>query len=187
MGEMADYYIEVGIEQLCKDDLDLRDHGKFKPDDEDEDEGHAGYVLRSKIRSCNKCGEKNLHWESADGKWRLFYPDGTIHNCFNKSVTEHVSSTKNEKTDKPLINKITLGKRNKNTDNEENKKIDNEDGTIIYSWFQLKELIKQSVDKDHYIDVTTTTIKSGKFDNVLVWVIKIKTKKSAIQQEKLEK
>ena len=32
--------------------------------------------------ACNTCGTPNLHWEQDVAGWRLFSPEGVIHNCY---------------------------------------------------------------------------------------------------------
>lgn len=34
-----------------------------------------------KLHRCAKCGERNLHWEEIDGKYRLVSRTGEIHSC----------------------------------------------------------------------------------------------------------
>jgi hypothetical protein len=167
MGDMADYYIDLGIEQLCKDDLDIRDHvdhKKFRPDDNDEDE-NDGYTLRSKIKTCGTCGEKNLHWESTGSGWRLFYPDGTIHNCYNKSVTEFVSHGKrNTKT--PLIGKVVLGRRNLYKSSTIPGEL-----IVISNWNEVKEFVKVNSTP-----LTHILVKPMNDNGVIRWSVSCKTK-----------
>lgn len=159
MGDMADLAVEFGIEQLYGGDND---------DCEDEEDEGGGINSRytRELKTCTRCGAKNLHWGNTDYGWRLFREDGMRHDCVNGKDLDKDNS-------KPTIGKIVLGRRI-----VKGVKIDNENGTIIRDWFQLKELIKQHVDKDHYVDVTTTTI-----NDKLAWIVKIKTKKGAIQEE----
>jgi len=35
-----------------------------------------------KLVNCNRCGEMGLHWEQDVKGWRLFTPEGVIHQCY---------------------------------------------------------------------------------------------------------
>lgn len=55
MGDMADWIIDNGIDELIYD--------------------NGGFV------SCKYCNEDYLHWENIDGKWRLANEKCVIHKC----------------------------------------------------------------------------------------------------------
>ena len=47
--------------------------------------GYEISYVPTKVRlmACRYCGEKGLHWECAEGKWRLYTPQGDLHSCSN--------------------------------------------------------------------------------------------------------
>jgi hypothetical protein len=54
------------------------------------------YIKSSGIKkniNCNRCGAMDLHWEQDLNGWRLFTPEGTLHQCYaadneKKKVTD---------------------------------------------------------------------------------------------------
>lgn len=62
--------------------------------DTDFEEGGVGYGSQGfdrewnvesspRLVTCKRCGEANLHWENAQGGWRLFHQGGKLHTCSN--------------------------------------------------------------------------------------------------------
>lgn len=72
MGEMADYEIQMGLEQMLDgeytDAYDGPDGGTF--------------ARRPPFsRWCNYCGKSHLDWKQTDFGWRLIDKTGEIHSC----------------------------------------------------------------------------------------------------------
>jgi hypothetical protein len=45
-------------------------------------------IKKKKTVSCSNCGELGLHWEQDfGGKWKLFGPEGTPHNCPKRNTS----------------------------------------------------------------------------------------------------
>ena len=64
MGSMADYYIELGMNQ------GWNPVGRDRP-----------FVRSNKHDvTCKKCGAKDLKWRAEEGRWRLYENERTDHN-----------------------------------------------------------------------------------------------------------
>ena len=73
MGEMADYYIDVGLQQ----EMDGYDD-EYGYEDESLD---FGTFHRTTMKVCKYCNEGNLHWGKQNDKWRLFDSENRLHKC----------------------------------------------------------------------------------------------------------
>lgn len=160
MGDMADYFVELGVEQELNF---FKDGGKVDSDRADDCDDEDIYVKTEK--SCTKCGANNLHWQNTERGWRLFHQDGERHDCAGG-----ISKSGGPKS---TIGKITLGRRTIVKD----MKI-SENGTFIYDWERVKFIKDNNIKDGQYVEVTTTEI-----NNKITWIVKIKTKKSYVQEE----
>lgn len=155
---MADYYIELGVEQ----ELNF-----FKGDGDDpHDEEHSPrYDGKIKIKTCTRCGATGLHWGNTNHGWRLHDQNGGAHNCHNG---------RNEDP-KPMIGRITLGRRtvvkharimsNCSTTTTNSEK-------ILRRWCDVKEYTKNNTNPGHYVIVTTTECQG-----MITWIAKVVVKK----------
>ena len=158
---MADYFVELGVEQELNF---FRDGGKVDSDRADAgDDDEDTYVKQ--VKSCTKCGTNNLHWQNNDYGWRLFHANGERHDC--------AGGISKSGGPKPTIGKITLDRR---TIVKEMKI--SEEGTFIYDWERVQFIRNNNIKDGQYVEVTTTEV-GGK----IAWIVKIKVKKSYIQEE----
>ena len=71
MGDMADYYLDLAIDEMIEDSYDLTWRGEDPP---------LGSPPTKK--TCRYCGERGLHWLSKDGiNWRLVNDGKELHRC----------------------------------------------------------------------------------------------------------
>ncbi|CAK0760503.1 hypothetical protein CCP1ISM_90022 [Azospirillaceae bacterium] len=179
MGDMADYFIELGIEQECN----------FFRDIDNDDEGENSFIPIKKIITCKFCGKTGFIWEETDQGFRLF-KGSVMHDCRSEINDDHDND--DDPKCKPLIGKIQLGRRNpscipnnssysivqhtpivkRQVVKSANYKL-NEDGTVIHDWQVAKDLAASNIKPGQYVEITTTTINKE-----IAWIVKLKFKKS---------
>jgi len=157
MGDMADYFIDLGIQQ--KLDADLYYDGSI----DGSDECSESYHFKKTIKTCTRCGTNNLHWQNTKYGWRLHNINGEIHNC--------IRDPKENDNKKSPFGPIQLGRRTVKA-----IKI-NENGTMVDDWERVKQITKDNIKDGQYVEITTTEV-NGK----IMWIVKVKIKKSYIQE-----
>ena len=45
------------------------------------DDDYQNPFYRPKVKTCNRCGAGNLHWQDTPNGWRLFDAAGVLHSC----------------------------------------------------------------------------------------------------------
>lgn len=91
MGEEADFQLDQYYWGLS-----------FEQDIEEED----GPVMPVTTKTCRCCGETNLVWGRAEGKWRLFTEDQKLHVCKVNPIKVSLVKTFDAKRVKRLDDKI---------------------------------------------------------------------------------
>lgn len=165
MGDMAEYFINLGVEEQLNMDMKRRGYGH---EEDEEDEDNSGRPYRKRVITCNKCSATGLHWENTQNGHRLFCSNGEMHECYGGKNFDDSS--------KSPIGRVQLGKRSieRVIDREHIGGGISDHGTIVYDWDHVKSLVRNNTNKDQYVDITTTTL-----NNKIAWVVKVKMKKGS--------